>query len=136
MTRPKFDQLLLPNPSNLSGSNRTEKGKCEFITDTTDDEDYSTSRKATHHKFNTFYFVLLVLAIGVFIFFHSWFSKTEYKRSNDRNTTNTVEEKTAALARLMNAISLQNEFNDGTVTMKEVMSEALDVRNSTLLDHR
>uniref|UniRef100_A0A8R1EV47 WSN domain-containing protein n=1 Tax=Caenorhabditis japonica TaxID=281687 RepID=A0A8R1EV47_CAEJA len=34
----------------------------------------------------------------------------------------------------MNAISLQNEFNDGSVTMKEVMAEALDVRNSTLLD--
>uniref|UniRef100_A0A8R1EHP8 WSN domain-containing protein n=1 Tax=Caenorhabditis japonica TaxID=281687 RepID=A0A8R1EHP8_CAEJA len=35
---------------------------------------------------------------------------------------------------MMNAIALQNEFNDGSVTMKEVMAEALDVRNSTLLD--
>uniref|UniRef100_A0A8R1IXN6 WSN domain-containing protein n=1 Tax=Caenorhabditis japonica TaxID=281687 RepID=A0A8R1IXN6_CAEJA len=74
------------------------------------------------------------MATTIFIFFHSWFSKSENEPSKNLNTLNTSVEKTAALARLMNAISLQNEFNDGSVTMKEVMAEALDVRNSTLLD--
>uniref|UniRef100_A0A8R1IR00 WSN domain-containing protein n=1 Tax=Caenorhabditis japonica TaxID=281687 RepID=A0A8R1IR00_CAEJA len=58
----------------------------------------------------------------------------ENEPSKNLNTLNTSEEKTASLARMMNAIALQNEFNDGSVTMKEVMAEALDVRNSTLLD--
>uniref|UniRef100_A0A8R1EBQ9 WSN domain-containing protein n=1 Tax=Caenorhabditis japonica TaxID=281687 RepID=A0A8R1EBQ9_CAEJA len=97
--------------------------------------DAVTSSEANgYYKFKVFGYLLILLAIGVFISFHSWFSKSENEPSKNLNTLNTSEEKTASLARMMNAIALQNEFNDGSVTMKEVMAEALDVRNSTLLD--
>uniref|UniRef100_A0A8R1EMG9 Tyrosine-protein phosphatase domain-containing protein n=1 Tax=Caenorhabditis japonica TaxID=281687 RepID=A0A8R1EMG9_CAEJA len=115
----------------LSDTSPTKK-RCETLTETTD---AGTSSEANgYYKFKVFGYLLILLAIGVFISFHSWFSKSENEPSKNLNTLNTSEEKTASLARMMNAIALQNEFNDGSVTMKEVMAEALDVRNSTLLD--
>uniref|UniRef100_A0A8R1IQT9 HTH luxR-type domain-containing protein n=1 Tax=Caenorhabditis japonica TaxID=281687 RepID=A0A8R1IQT9_CAEJA len=107
---------------------------CKINKETIDEKVTGSSRGASDSKFKILYAVLGVLAIGILLIFHSWFSKSKNERSMDLNTVNTIEEKTAALARLMNAISLQNEFNDGSVTMKEVMAKALDVRNLTLLD--
>uniref|UniRef100_A0A8R1EEQ5 WSN domain-containing protein n=1 Tax=Caenorhabditis japonica TaxID=281687 RepID=A0A8R1EEQ5_CAEJA len=81
-----------------------------------------------------YHYILVLLVIGIFILLHSLFSKSEAKRSNDPESIKTIEEKTATLARLINAISIQNEINSGSVTMKEVLAEALDVRNATLFD--
>uniref|UniRef100_A0A8R1I6V0 WSN domain-containing protein n=1 Tax=Caenorhabditis japonica TaxID=281687 RepID=A0A8R1I6V0_CAEJA len=41
---------------------------------------------------------------------------------------------TASLARLMNAIDLQNEVYQDSTIMKKVIIEALDIENVTLLD--
>uniref|UniRef100_A0A8R1I0K4 WSN domain-containing protein n=1 Tax=Caenorhabditis japonica TaxID=281687 RepID=A0A8R1I0K4_CAEJA len=128
-------QLLLPPPSNPCHSSPSENESCKFITETKDNEkETGMSHGATGYKLKLFYVVLVLLVMGVLIFFHVLFPKSEYNASNDLETMKTIERKTATLARLMNAISLQNEINDGSVTMKEVMAEALDVRNSTLLD--
>uniref|UniRef100_A0A8R1IG68 Reverse transcriptase domain-containing protein n=1 Tax=Caenorhabditis japonica TaxID=281687 RepID=A0A8R1IG68_CAEJA len=110
-----------------------KKESCKFITETMDEEkDTGTSREAAGYNFKLLVLVLLVIGIG--IVFHYLFSNSGYNPSNDMEAMKKIERKTGTLARLMNAISLQNEINAGSVRMKEVMAEALDVRNSTLLD--
>uniref|UniRef100_A0A8R1HXG3 WSN domain-containing protein n=1 Tax=Caenorhabditis japonica TaxID=281687 RepID=A0A8R1HXG3_CAEJA len=124
-------RLLSQTELSLSDSSHSEN-TCKINKETIDEKVNGSSRAASVSKFKI-YAVLGVLAIVLFLLY-SWFTKSENNSSKDLNTLNTAEEKTAALVRLMNAIALQNEFNDGSVTMKEVMAEALDVRNSTLLD--
>uniref|UniRef100_A0A8R1IS23 WSN domain-containing protein n=1 Tax=Caenorhabditis japonica TaxID=281687 RepID=A0A8R1IS23_CAEJA len=126
-------QLLLPNQPILRdlcpSKNKTDK----LILKGTD-EDIGTTRKAKNKKNAMYHYILVLLVIGIFILLHSLFSKSGPKRSNDPESIKTIEEKTATLARLINAISIQNEINSGSVTMKEVIAEVLDVRNATLFD--
>uniref|UniRef100_A0A8R1ERU3 WSN domain-containing protein n=1 Tax=Caenorhabditis japonica TaxID=281687 RepID=A0A8R1ERU3_CAEJA len=124
-------RLLSQTELSLSDSSHSEN-TCKINKETIDEKVNGSSRAASVSKFKI-YAVLGVLAIVLFLLY-SWFTKSENNSSKDLNTLNTSEEKTASLARLMNAIALQNEFNDGSVTMKEVMAKALDVRNLTLLD--
>uniref|UniRef100_A0A8R1EPA6 WSN domain-containing protein n=1 Tax=Caenorhabditis japonica TaxID=281687 RepID=A0A8R1EPA6_CAEJA len=84
-------------------------------------------------KFQNFNFSVVVVAI-MLMSTHALIQPNIEERL-DLTGFKTITEQTATLARLMNAIFLQNHFQLGLVTMEDVITEVFDVSKSPLFNN-